>query len=483
MCFDFVCIYVIVMAKRIEISESQLLLLKKSILHEDVFASGINDRNKTVELSYVNGGSAIRRNKFKGESLKTDKMESLGADTYEIPLKGGMMSYNITSINGTAVMHYFKNYFNSKKSTVDINGDKYTMIMDDTQFSHFMRVFLRKVNNVISYHTNEFGTTDAEYVAIYPVPSSSNFNTTIADIILKNSIGVYGLKTIVIDDALLKKDVSKITKDEDFVNKNLDYYNSMESSLDKFSTKGSVSYRGTQMNQLDNEIGRFANFDEVNKQIEYLNTFTENRRGHSKGELVRLWHQMCVAFRDGRTIRRSTIIKLDNVFRQYQEEVAKLIDIASYWDFAREKMNRPHLSKVAEAIKYAKGPSIEKRKNGIYDYLRSQGLARGLSRHLLYDVCMWQPINFQIKSLMNGIRLGMKDIFSFDDKKLQEEYERLKKSIIVVFDDNISGGATLSDVCYQFKKLGLTKIIPITFGKMREYNQMGAKYDYKFDMS
>ena len=95
--FAATTIYLVVMAKKIEISESQLLLLKESILQEDVFASGINDRNMTIELSYVNGGSAIRRNKFKGESLKTDKMESLGADTYEVPLKGGMMSYNITS--------------------------------------------------------------------------------------------------------------------------------------------------------------------------------------------------------------------------------------------------------------------------------------------------------------------------------------------------------------------------------------------------
>ena len=45
------------------------------------------------------------------DMLKTDKMDSNNNDTYEVPLKGGIMSYNITSINGTDVMHYFKKTF------------------------------------------------------------------------------------------------------------------------------------------------------------------------------------------------------------------------------------------------------------------------------------------------------------------------------------------------------------------------------------
>ena len=48
--------------------------------------------------------------------VKTDKMDSLGGDTYEVPLKGGITSYNITSKNGSLVMKYFKHFFDSWNS-------------------------------------------------------------------------------------------------------------------------------------------------------------------------------------------------------------------------------------------------------------------------------------------------------------------------------------------------------------------------------
>ena len=56
--------------------------------------------------------------------LKTDKMEKNNGDTYEVPLKGGIMSYNITSIKGVDVMHYFKNYFDKKATKTKINGEE-----------------------------------------------------------------------------------------------------------------------------------------------------------------------------------------------------------------------------------------------------------------------------------------------------------------------------------------------------------------------
>ena len=47
-------------------------------------------------------------------------------------------------------------------------------------------------------------------------------------------------------------------------------------------------------------------------------------------------------------------------------------------------------------------------------------------------------------------------------------------TVFVIFDDNISGGSTLSDICYQAKKLGIKYIIPITFGEMRVKYQQGT---------
>ena len=59
-----------------------------------------------------------------------------------------------------------------------------------------------------------------------------------------------------------------------------------------------------------------------------------------------------------------------------------------------------------------------------------------------------------------------------DKEMVQQEVDKTHGSIIVVFDDNVSGGATLSDICMQLQNLGMEYIIPITFGKMRQsYNQ------------
>ena len=79
--------------------------------------------------------------------------------------------------------------------------------------------------------------------------------------------------------------------------------------------------------------------------------------------------------------------------------------------------------------------------------------------------------NFQIKNLSNDIRMGLKNYFKAQDG-IEDELARIEGTVFVIFDDNISGGATLSDICYQAKKLGIKYIIPITFGEMRvKYNQ------------
>ena len=54
----------------------------------------------------------------------------------------------------------------------------------------------------------------------------------------------------------------------------------------------------------------------------------------------------------------------------------------------------------------------------------------------------------------------------------QKELEKIKGTIFLIFDDNVSGGATLSDICYQCKQLGIENIIPITFGRMQQSNNM-----------
>ena len=60
-----------------------------------------------------------------------------------------------------------------------------------------------------------------------------------------------------------------------------------------------------------------------------------------------------------------------------------------------------------------------------------------------------------------------------DSKMVDKEIENLKNNIVIIFDDNVSGGATLSDICLQLQNLGIKYIIPITFGRMRESWNVG----------
>ncbi len=119
--------------KKVYISEN-----KVSLLNEDVFASKKKGKNK-IQLSYNKRTSdAITKNRGNltpAELLNTGKMDQNNSDTYEVPLKGGIMSYNITSIKGTEIMHYFKNKY--AKMEVDLNGDgqkeEYELFMEDPE--------------------------------------------------------------------------------------------------------------------------------------------------------------------------------------------------------------------------------------------------------------------------------------------------------------------------------------------------------------
>ena len=57
---------------------------------------------------------------------------------------------------------------------------------------------------------------------------------------------------------------------------------------------------------------------------------------------------------------------------------------------------------------------------------------------------------------------------------VKQEIEKANNTIFIIFDDNISGGATLGDICYQCEKLGIKNVVPITFGQMEESNTIGS---------
>lgn len=94
-----------------------------------------------------------------------------------------------------------------------------------------------------------------------------------------------------------------------------------------------------------------------------------------------------------------------------------------------------------------------------------------MSKQNKIDIVEIRPEDFQIKKLTNDTRMGLKNYFKLQDVA-DEEIKRIQNTVFVIFDDNVSGGATLSDICYQCRKIGINYIVPITFGEMRvKYTQ------------
>lgn len=173
----------------IKLTEQQYKWLSeaKDIVTEDVYINDISKkRNKNIaNLTYNKRNSSSPTKNFgnmkSSDMLDTGKMDQNNSDTFIVPLKGGINSYNITSIKGTEVMHYFKNKVNKKQTSIDIevNGVKneYQLIMEDPEFIDFKNTFIQKVSNVVNNAITNFDNKeDFTEVSIYPVPSSSNFN-------------------------------------------------------------------------------------------------------------------------------------------------------------------------------------------------------------------------------------------------------------------------------------------------------------------
>ena len=461
------------MGKTVKISESAY----QYYINEDVFINGIsNNKNKNIaNLTYKrNNNGGIARNKGNMTSLdmlKTNLMDNnSGQTTYEVKLKGGITSYNITDINGTEVMHYFKRKFSHEETRIKLGDTEYDLEMQDSEFRNFMAQFLNKVNAVVEYRARQFmennkGLTFSN-IYIYPVPSSSNFNIEMVKRIVKNNHTIDNLPVSAISSSILKKDTSNLEKDTDFIDKNRDYYNS-----ERWQTGGNG---GTHMQAVDNDLNRLSRLESVKAEIDKANEFTKIENRKQTGSLLHQLNYVSARLNSPEKYGAPTlksIKKLYDLYIGYQEAVKNITIAGEYYDTIAQKYHKPHLKKVAEAIKYSKGPSIEGRTQRILQILKEYNMTNGLPVKP-YDICMWQPANFQIKKLGNDSRMALKNYFSINNDSSEAELKNTDNSIVVIFDDNISGGATLSDICYQLQKIGVKYMIPITFGKMRtSYSQ------------
>lgn len=450
----------------IKITQQDLLEMVKSavnLIKEDVYFNNINNKNKTANITYHKGNSEWGKKKIGGDYLKTDKMDSLDASTYKVPLKGGITSYNITSINGVAVMHYFKNYFEHKKTTVDVTTDAgsreaYEIKMQEKEFNQFKEQFFQKVNRVISYCLNSFQKENPKLnftkVSIYPVPSSSNFNQTMANEMSGfNFAGIEG-GTQVINSALFRKDLKNIQKDTDFINNNKEYYDSYVNGVDGETHGNSVE---TSIHKYSQRAKYLDNY------IRYINHLTKN--------MVEILYQYrATAKKTGNTDTSEWGKKLFSPYLQYANALEELWKYSEYRDSYEGKTHNQKISSQIKKKKSSKGPSNERNTNEIYDIVKPflRGVKTNSGKPIeKMEICQYEP-NFQIKNLTNDIRMGMKNYYTADYDVAKEELEKIKNTVFVIFDDNISGGATLSDICLQAKNLGIQYIIPITFGKMRE---------------
>ena len=461
------------MGKTVKISESAY----QYYINEDVFINGIsNNKNKNIaNLTYKrNNNGSIARNRGNMTSLdmlKTNLMDNnSGQTTYEVKLKGGITSYNITDINGTEVMHYFKRKFSHEETRIKLGDTEYDLEMQDSEFRNFMVQFLNKVNAVVEYRARQFmennkGLTFSN-IYIYPVPSSSNFNIEMVKRIVKNNHTIDNLPVSAISSSILKKDTSNLEKDTDFIDKNRDYYNS-----ERWQTGGNG---GSHMQAVDNDLNRLSRLESVKAEIDKANEFTKIENRKQTGSLLSQLNYVSARLNNPEKYGAPTlksIKKLYDLYIGYQEAVKNITIAGEYYDTIAHKYHKPHLKKVAEAIKYSKGPSIEGRTQRILQILKEYNMTNGLPVKP-YDICMWQPANFQIKKLGNDSRMALKNYFSINNDSSEAELKNTDNSIVVIFDDNISGGATLSDICYQLQKIGVKYMIPITFGKMRtSYSQ------------
>jgi hypothetical protein len=69
--------------------------------------------------------------------------------------------------------------------------------------------------------------------------------------------------------------------------------------------------------------------------------------------------------------------------------------------------------------------------------------------------------NFEIKSIEDKRRRSLEGLFGINPE-LSGIQQDLKGKHIVIFDDNISSGATLDDICLELQKHGVASILPIT---------------------
>ena len=434
----------------------------QTILNENVYIdkNKVNSRKKEIGLTYRKNSGNV--NAFSSaDYLKTDKMDANNADTYIVKLKNGIDSYNITRIMGMEVMHFFKKFWDNAKAILKVKNensdtvDDYELTMLEEERRTFLNQFTHKIELVLANFINTKVENEEDIIGItlYPVKSSSKFNVKMTEEM--QDMSVLGLPVQIIGDDLFIKDLRNLEKDTDFIKRNQEFYDSDYSAAEKFDM-------GTVSQNLDSTINKYNSLNEVWKLLPELNSYVEN--------LKSLYYRY-----NTKGLSEKMIAKLVDTYKNYYDTLQKCYGV-KYIDAVSGAERKLHKDKIIVALKYTKGPSVEKRSADIWNlvkkHLRGQKSPITNKPYKAVDVCMWDKKSFEIKYLSNSVRLGLKNIYNpnTDEEYVKNELKRINNTLFVIFDDNISGGATLGDICYQCKKLGIKNLVPITFGQMEESN-------------
>lgn len=123
---------------------------------------------------------------------------------------------------------------------------------------------------------------------------------------------------------------------------------------------------------------------------------------------------------------------------------------------------------------------IEQKKQEIKDAKREIGMKKGKEKFVKYvdpkdiggiDVegngkKIARARDFEIKALDDKVRKAIENLFTLNDegydKRGKSLEERIKGKNIIIFDDNISSGATLDDMCLTLLRHGAKSVLPIT---------------------
>ena len=444
--------------KRIFLTEEQI-----QYINENVFMSKdkVNLKNKTIGLEYNNDGK--NKNAITGsDSLKTDKMHQNNGDTYEVTLKDGTICYNITSIKGTEVMHFFKKVWAEKKKDgaqydVDMNGEKIKMnlTMEEDKVLKFLQQFCKKIGYVVNYVKNSKFPKDVEFtgISLYPIPSSSKFNDLMCNELIKYNLPINGMQLQKIDSSIIEKDLSNIQRDEDFIEKNKDFFDG------KYSSNAED---GTVNSQINGAINKFDTRHIIAPLIEEINQIVK---------------QIDIIYRNTKKLKIGMGKRqLSNLLNHYNNYVDKLNEIKEATKYINSKgeVSKQRFNNILTTYKGTKEPSREEQTEIILAVLKNN-FGKNIKK-TEYPIQKWDLTKFEIKNLSNSIRMGIKNIYNINNRdieKVQEELARIKGTIFVMFDDNVSGGATLSDIVRVCKENGIEYVIPITFGEMSEKWTMG----------